>query len=377
MAEAAMKVTAEMLGPKEGSAAAAPEDREYMAYDLARLAAFAELDVDFKKARNADFLESLAQEHIQMLVNKVFALPSEPAEVGRLVQLPLPTMPLPREKPVPKAKVQTRWEKFALAKGIQNRKRSVQVWDEDTQSYKRRWGYDRANDEQDTWVVEHKTGQKTEPGSDPWTEMRKAKKERVARNKANQEANVRAAAGGSRKALPGALDLASVLGAQKPGKRSAAHKERKLPSHTDVALRVAQRSTASMGKFDVKRKGEPALLAARVKRRDDVLARPDNERARHAAVMKKVLGSVKEGESMSMKRAMASIGAGDVGKGEITTARAVMKKRDLKKKVGSAKADNAKKRAEAHKMGSRRGANKGKVKGGMAGKGGRGGKGKQ
>jgi regulator of ribosome biosynthesis len=48
-------------------------------------------------------------------------------------------------KPIPPPKKETRWEKFAKEKGIQNRKRSRMVWDEASQEWKPRWGFDRAN----------------------------------------------------------------------------------------------------------------------------------------------------------------------------------------------------------------------------------------
>ena len=48
-----------------------------------------------------------------------------------MLQLPPPRFRLPREKKIPEAKAQTKWEKFAESKGIQKRKRSRMVFDED------------------------------------------------------------------------------------------------------------------------------------------------------------------------------------------------------------------------------------------------------
>lgn len=65
-----------------------------------------------------------------------------------MLELPLPRYRLPREKPIPEAKPQTKWEKFADMKGIQKRKRSRMVFDEDAQEYKPRFGYgSKANEE--------------------------------------------------------------------------------------------------------------------------------------------------------------------------------------------------------------------------------------
>lgn len=47
-------------------------------------------------------------------------------------------------KPLPAAKKETRWEKFAKEKGIQNRKRARMVWEEEAQEWRPRWGYGRA-----------------------------------------------------------------------------------------------------------------------------------------------------------------------------------------------------------------------------------------
>lgn len=49
----------------------------------------------------------------QALVAQLFALPSEAVQGGRLAQLPLPSTALPREKPIPKPKPLTKWQKFA------------------------------------------------------------------------------------------------------------------------------------------------------------------------------------------------------------------------------------------------------------------------
>lgn len=47
-----------------------------------------------------------------------------------------------------------RWEKFAQQKGITKRKRSVKVWDEEQQEWRRRFGYKRAGDLSDVPIVE-------------------------------------------------------------------------------------------------------------------------------------------------------------------------------------------------------------------------------
>ena len=59
---------------------------------------------------------------------------------GIIAVLPSPTLALPREKALPEARPQTKWEKFAALKGIKKRKRSKMVYDEATGEDRRRYG---------------------------------------------------------------------------------------------------------------------------------------------------------------------------------------------------------------------------------------------
>lgn len=57
------------------------------------------------------------------------------------VELPEPNVVLPREKPIPKAKQLTKWEKFRIEKGIDTKaKRSRMVFDEITNDWVPRFG---------------------------------------------------------------------------------------------------------------------------------------------------------------------------------------------------------------------------------------------
>lgn len=76
----------------------------------------------------------------QSLVNRLFALPSTNIAGGRLATLPDPLMALPREKPLPKPRPQTKWEKFAQKKGIVKKKRSKLAYDETSGEWRRRCG---------------------------------------------------------------------------------------------------------------------------------------------------------------------------------------------------------------------------------------------
>lgn len=52
---------------------------------------------------------------------------------------------LNRAKPIPAPRKDTKWEKFAAEKGIQKKKRSRMIWDEQSNEWRPRWGYKRAN----------------------------------------------------------------------------------------------------------------------------------------------------------------------------------------------------------------------------------------
>jgi len=119
-------------------------------FDLGNLAAFDPSPVDTEQfAADPDAACLTAASKItQALVAKLFSLPSEAADVGRVAQLPAPTTALPRAKPIPKPREPTKWEKFAQQKGITKHKRSREVWDEETQDFKRRFGFKGVNDDQ-------------------------------------------------------------------------------------------------------------------------------------------------------------------------------------------------------------------------------------
>jgi regulator of ribosome biosynthesis len=92
---------------------------------------------------NPQHMIEKATNSVQFLVARFFALPSEPVEGGRLVHLPPAVTALPREKPIPKPKPLTRWEKFAKEKGILKKKKDLMVYDDQSKEWKPRFGYKR------------------------------------------------------------------------------------------------------------------------------------------------------------------------------------------------------------------------------------------
>lgn len=110
--------------------------------DLGSLSAF---DPSAAATRDEAVCKAQATALTQALFNALLALPGDNGPTGRSVTLPAPTSLLPRAKPLPKPRLPTKWEQFAQKKGIQKRKRSSLAFDEKEQTWKRRYGYNRAN----------------------------------------------------------------------------------------------------------------------------------------------------------------------------------------------------------------------------------------
>jgi regulator of ribosome biosynthesis len=79
------------------------------------------------------YLKDLARDNTQLLLNKIWELPTERVEGVIVAKLPAPTVVLPREKPLPKPKPLTKWQKYAQEKGITKIKKSKLKWDETLQ----------------------------------------------------------------------------------------------------------------------------------------------------------------------------------------------------------------------------------------------------
>lgn len=218
-------------------------------------------------------IAALGRDNAQLLFNRIFELPTEPIphDVGKLALLPPGSTPLPREKPVPKPAPPTKWEAFAKLKGIEKQKRSRMVTDAATGEIAPRFGYKsaRSRAEDAEWAIEAPKGAET-GAIDPWTQQSADKKARVAKNKKQQDRNIlKSAAKGSKNRVDGAIDLKSAvdlsatkLGLKNAGSRkkeSSSSSKKKEKHHVDLALGVAQKSTASQGRFDSLRVHEPQI----------------------------------------------------------------------------------------------------------------------
>ncbi|KAL6599846.1 hypothetical protein ACP70R_045497 [Stipagrostis hirtigluma subsp. patula] len=191
-----------------------------------------------------------ATELAQAVADVLFALPPNEDRDGPIVHLPPPTTRLPREKHLPKPKPPTKWEQFAKMKGITKRKKNKREWDEQTQTWKRTYGYDRVNDDKDIPILEAKATD--EPGVDPFAQRRDEKKKRVEKQEKNRLQNLKRAAKVG--ALPSHIQLAATALPITGTKADVPKKSRK--EDLEGVAGMASSATASGGKFDEKLPGE-------------------------------------------------------------------------------------------------------------------------
>jgi len=225
------------------------DKEDNLKYDLGNILAIDPKPLDPKSMReNLDqYLLTTSRDDIQLLYNKLFSLPTNKppgGDMGVLADLPKGTTVIPREKPVPKPKPETKWEKYAKLKGIQKKKKDRMIYDENGE-LRPRWGYNRVNDPKDEWVVEAKAGE--DPSVDPFTRKDTEKKERKSKQSKREAANKRdAMKNSSERNLPSTIATTNDYKSSIPTKRQDLKK----------TLKIAQKSTISMGKFDRLVEGE-------------------------------------------------------------------------------------------------------------------------
>ncbi|KAF5363840.1 hypothetical protein D9756_000233 [Leucocoprinus leucothites] len=210
----------------------------------------APIDVDLYNEDIDQYIEQNARDSTQKLIGALFSLPITSSPDGPLAMLPPPTLLLPREKPLPKPKEPTKWEKFAAAKGINKTKHEKKVWDEEKQEWVARWGWKGKNKEAESqWL--HEVPANADADHDPRKIARDERKARVAKNERQRLQNVAHSAGSST--------------------------DRK--KDIERTLATTRVSTASMGKFDrqldgekkprgVKRKFDPTEASAEQERKN-------------------------------------------------------------------------------------------------------------
>ncbi|TXT07308.1 hypothetical protein VHUM_03478 [Vanrija humicola] len=222
--------------------------------DAGLLAAYDTTPVDADEYKTLDpHLLALTLTSTQALVAGLFNLPTIKSENGPIAQLPEPVFVLPREKPLPKPKPLTKWERFAKEKGISHSKKDKKVWDEERQEWVNRWGFGGKNREAEgQWLHELKASD--DITVDPRATARAERKARVAKNERQHARNVAEAAAGGPSPLS-ALNRKPQAGDASQSEKKTARTIRK--AELERSMLVSKTSTASLGRFDKKIEGEP------------------------------------------------------------------------------------------------------------------------
>uniref|UniRef100_A0A8D8XRI6 Ribosome biogenesis regulatory protein n=1 Tax=Cacopsylla melanoneura TaxID=428564 RepID=A0A8D8XRI6_9HEMI len=176
------------------------------------------------------YLKELTRDNVQLLVNKIWELPTERKDEDIVATLPDPTYVLPREKPVPKVTM-TKWEEFALEKGIRKTKKIKKKWDDVLKEWVPTYGFKRRlAEKKHQWMLPVPAN--ANPMEDQFAKKVIAKKERVAKNEYQRLRNI---AKSNKTKIPsvGVMPHESVLSS------------RQLREAADVAVV----STASIGKY--------------------------------------------------------------------------------------------------------------------------------
>ncbi|PRP82986.1 ribosome biogenesis regulatory protein [Planoprotostelium fungivorum] len=248
-------------------------------YDLGNLAVFDPKPVDLKGNDEAEALRDAARDNLQLLFNKVFHLPVIPQRdgtMGVVVQLPRCSTPVPREKHIPEPKPKTKWEEFAKKKGIKKTKKDSKVFDENTDTYRPRYGFGSASkDPLKDWLREVKPSDNP-AYEDPFEEAENKKKKGILKQREREAANKVLAEKKTGPRLPSTLSLNA--GGYRPKK------------DIDKAISIAQRSTISMGKFDKLNKGEKSV---REKKTFSPLIQ-QNEASEQLKTLKRVFSKVED-----------------------------------------------------------------------------------
>lgn len=281
------------VGPKS----AVPSREDNLTYCLAHLAAF-----DISPLHPKANIHTQTRDNVQLLVNKIFSLSREESDEGPTALIPREDgFRLPRQRPVPKVKPETRWEKFMKERRMEKRKRSQMVFDEVSGDWKRRWGYKsvKASEDRANGILEVKDGQDSYGNL---FEARSAEKKLgMAKQKMREVRNRVEAAGGRLKAA--APDL-------EQGMRSRAESAKRGAAGLKEALKRAQVSSASFGKFDRVAPNEATNLQPK-RRKVSMPKNVGDEKERYL----KAAGKVLSGETVDKDKAAKAGASGREEKG--------------------------------------------------------------
>ena len=223
-----------------------------------------------------DELTKFSRENVQLLLNRVFSLPlSSKNTNGAMVILPPASesaVTLPRALPLPKPAPLTRYDKYLADKGITKKKRSRMVFDESVKDWVPRWGAHSVKHNQDkvnNWLIETPVNS-TE---DPFEKKALAQQLEKSKQKLREMRNQLEASG---QKLPSGISHVK----EKRGKEAVYE-----------SLSRAQKSTASIGKFDRKVAGEIAATKVVKKTKPMIAKDSKSEVAAASKLIAKVMNA--------------------------------------------------------------------------------------
>ncbi|KPJ08297.1 Ribosome biogenesis regulatory protein-like [Papilio machaon] len=252
-------------------------------FDVGTLLASDTNDLDLKVIQRDNerdkYLEALTRDNTQLLLNKVWELPTERIDEAIVVRLPVPKTLLPRSKPVPKPKPLTKWQEFAKAKGITKKKKDKAQWDEQLQKWVPLFGFKKAAAEKEkNWLIE--VPQNADPMTDMYEKKASEKSEKVAKNELQRLKNIARARKVKipRVGIPVTSDKASA-------------------TQLATAAVVAKASTASLGKFqdklpkekEARGKGIHELIPGKERKRKAPIPTPQQEKQNNLNLIDKIL----------------------------------------------------------------------------------------
>ncbi|CAH0719571.1 unnamed protein product, partial [Brenthis ino] len=252
-------------------------------FDIGTLLASDTNDLDVKSLKSDGqrdtYLQSLARDNTQLLLNKIWELPTERIDEAIVVKLPQPTTVLPRSKPVPKPKPLTKWQEFAKSKGITKKKKDKLQWDEQLQKWVPLYGFKKAAAEKEKdWLIE--VPQHVDPMTDMYEKKAGEKSEKVAKNELQRLKNIARARKVKipRVGLPVTSDKASA-------------------TQLSTAATVAKASTASLGKFqdklpkekEARGKGIHELIPGKERKRKAPVPTPQAEKENNLNMIDRIL----------------------------------------------------------------------------------------
>ncbi|XP_004526203.1 ribosome biogenesis regulatory protein homolog [Ceratitis capitata] len=148
-------------------------------------------DLEDKELKNnkEQYLLNLTRDNTQLLINGIWALPTERVDECIVAKLPEPTTVLPRLRKPPGPKPLTKWEKIAKEKGIKKKKRDKKKYDEVLDKWVPTYGFKRADAEKEKeWVLE--VPKNADPNEDMFQKKIDLRNEKVAKNEIQRMKNI-------------------------------------------------------------------------------------------------------------------------------------------------------------------------------------------